>query len=235
MEGHHLDLTQELVLIGALGIGAQWAAWALRLPGIVLLVAAGLLVGPVLGIVDPARDFGGLLRPFVHIAVALILFEGGLTLHYHEFRAAATGVRRLVTVGAVLGFVFAALAARYVAGLPWPVALVLGAILVVTGPTVIVPLLRQARLARRPASFLKWEGNHQRPDRGDPGRAPVRAVHARRASACRRQRAGSPGRPGCSGRCCSASASPLSSPWRSGSGWGGRSGSPFAAAGCRAS
>ena len=123
-----------------------------------LLVAAGLLVGPVLGIVDPARDFGGLLRPFVHIAVALILFEGGLTLHYHEFRAAAAGVRRLVTVGAVLGFVFAALAARYVAGLPWPVALVLGAILVVTGPTVIVPLLRQARLARRPASFLKWEG-----------------------------------------------------------------------------
>ncbi len=158
MEGHHLDLTQELVLIGALGIGAQWAAWTLRLPGIVLLVAAGLLVGPVLGIVDPARDFGGLLRPFVHVAVALILFEGGLTLHYHEFRAAAAGVRRLVTVGAVLGFVFAALAARYVAGLPWPVALVLGAILVVTGPTVIVPLLRQARLARRPASFLKWEG-----------------------------------------------------------------------------
>ncbi len=196
LEGHHLDLTQELVLIGALGIGAQWAAWALRLPGIVLLVAAGLLVGPVLGLVDPARDFGGLLRPFVHIAVALILFEGGLTLHYHEFRAAAAGVKRLVTVGAVLGFAFATLAARYVAGLPWPVALVLGAILVVTGPTVIVPLLRQARLARRPASFLKWEGIIN-----DLTGAILAVLlfefFMRSGLACPRRRAASPGRPRC--------------------------------------
>src|SRR5690606_9062041 len=88
----------------------------------------------------------------------LILFEGGMNLRLHEFREAARGVKRLVSVGVVLAGGFGSAAAHWLGGLSWPVALLLGAILVVTGPTVIVPLLRQAKLARRPASFLKWEG-----------------------------------------------------------------------------
>ena len=157
MEGHE-NLIHDLILIGALGIGAQWLAWALRVPAIVLLTLAGLAAGPLLGWIEPEEDFGPLLRPFIAIAVALILFEGGLSLRFHEFREAGSGVRRLVSLGAALSWLFGAAAAHFIAGLSWPVALLLGAILVVTGPTVILPLLRQARLARRPGSYLKWEG-----------------------------------------------------------------------------
>ncbi len=153
-----LDIAAKITLVGGLGIGAQWLAWRLRWPSIVLMALAGLLAGPVFGLIDPATDFENVLQPVISLAVALILFEGGLQLNREELPTAGQGVRRLVFLGAPLGWLFGALAAHYVAGLEWPVALLLGGLLVVTGPTVIIPLLRQARLARRPASILKWEG-----------------------------------------------------------------------------
>jgi len=155
MEDH---LTYVLALVGLLGIGAQWLAWRLRLPAIVLLIVAGIVSGPVLGWIQPARDLGPMLDPLIKLGVAVILFEGGLTLRFHEFRQAASGVTRLVTAGVLLSLPLGTLAAYYIGGLSLPVALVFGAIIVVTGPTVIIPLLRQARLRRRAASFLKWEG-----------------------------------------------------------------------------
>jgi len=153
---HHLTLT--LVSIALLGIGAQWLAWRIKMPAIVLLTVAGLVAGPVTGWLQPSRDLEQLFDPLIKLGVAVILFEGGLTLRFHEFRQAAHGVMRLVTVGVIVSFGLGSAAAHYVGGLNWPVALVFGAIIVVTGPTVIIPLLRQARLRRRPASFLKWEG-----------------------------------------------------------------------------
>ena len=90
--------------------------------------------------------------------VAVILFEGGLNLQLHELREAGRVVRRLTSVGVVVAWVLGSLAAHFVGGLGWPVALLLGAILVVTGPTVIMPLLKHANLNRRTASYLKWEG-----------------------------------------------------------------------------
>ncbi|KAJ56626.1 sodium:proton exchanger [Actibacterium mucosum KCTC 23349] len=144
-------------LIGALGVGAQWLAWRLRLPAIVLMLAAGLMVGPVLGILDPTRDIGSLMGPMISVAVAIILFEGGITLNFHALGGAAKGVRRLVIVGAPLGWLLSTLALRYVAGLDWGSAAVFGGIMIVTGPTVIAPLLRQARMQRRPAALLQWE------------------------------------------------------------------------------
>ncbi|MHC0052663.1 cation:proton antiporter [Actibacterium sp. D379-3] len=144
-------------LVGALGVGSQWLAWRMRMPAIVLMLAAGLIVGPVLGLFDPARDIGPLLGPMISIAVAIILFEGGMTLNLHGLRDAATGVRRLVVIGAPLGWLLSALALRYVAGLGWAASAVFGGIMIVTGPTVIAPLLRQARLKRRPAQLLQWE------------------------------------------------------------------------------
>ena len=144
-------------LVGALGVGSQWLAWRLRMPAIVLMLLAGLLVGPVLGVFDPGRDIGPLMGPMISVAVAIILFEGGLTLSLHSLRGAAEGVKRLVVVGAPLGWLLSTLALRYVAGLDWASSAVFGGIMIVTGPTVIAPLLRQARLNRRPAQLLQWE------------------------------------------------------------------------------
>ena len=144
-------------LVGALGVGSQWLAWRLRMPAIVLMLVAGILIGPVAGVFDPARDIGALMSPMIAIAVAIILFEGGLTLNFHQLNDAAVGVKRLVFVGAPLGWLTSTLALHYAAGLSWESATVFGGILIVTGPTVIAPLLRTARLSKRPAALLQWE------------------------------------------------------------------------------
>ncbi|MEZ5779447.1 MAG: cation:proton antiporter [Paracoccaceae bacterium] len=149
--------TMAFALVGALGVGSQWIAWRLHLPAIVLMLAAGILIGPVLGVLDPARDIGPITAPLISLAVAVILFEGGLTLDLHKLGDARRGVARLVLIGAPLGWLLSSLALRYGAGLGWEAASVFGGIMVVTGPTVIAPLLRQARLARRPAQLLQWE------------------------------------------------------------------------------
>jgi len=151
------DIVLKLAVIGVAGIGAQWLAWKLRLPAIVLLLAAGFIAGPATGFLDPATDFGTAYRPMVSIAVAIILFEGGLTLNFSEIRETSRTVRRIIMYAGPLTWAMAAFAAHHVGGLSWPTAIVLGAILVVTGPTVIIPLLRQAQLEARPASLLRWE------------------------------------------------------------------------------
>ena len=152
-----LDPVTSFALVGALGVGAQWLAWRLRLPAIVLMLLAGLVIGPVTGVFDPGRDIGPLMGPLISIAVAIILFEGGMTLSVQSLRGAAEGVKRLIFVGAPLGWLLSALALHYVAGLGWASSAVFGGIMIVTGPTVIAPLLRQARLKRRPAQLLQWE------------------------------------------------------------------------------
>jgi len=151
---HHIVI---VALVGILGIGAQWLAWRFRLPAIVLLLAAGVIAGPLTGLVDPARDFGDWLGPMVSVAVAIILFEGGLTLNFAGLRDASRAVWQLVIIGAPLTFFGATAAGYYLAGLSIQTALVFGGILVVTGPTVIMPLLRQAKLEARPAALLRWE------------------------------------------------------------------------------
>ncbi|GAA3874652.1 sodium:proton antiporter [Celeribacter arenosi] len=148
---------EAFALVGALGVGAQWVAWRFHLPAIVLMLAAGLLVGPVSGILDPARDIGPLVQPLISLAVAVILFEGGLTLDLHRLGDARQGVKRLVVIGAPLGWFLSTSALHWGAGLGWEASAVFGGIMVVTGPTVIAPLLRQAKLQRRPASLLQWE------------------------------------------------------------------------------
>lgn len=144
-------------IVGAIGVGAQWIAWRLRMPAIVLMLLAGFIVGPVTGIINPAEDIGQLLEPMIALAVAIILFEGGLTLDFKGLRDAQKGVLRLVVVGAPVGWLLSTLAVHYGAGLSWEVSAVFGGILIVTGPTVIAPLLRQARLKHRPAALLQWE------------------------------------------------------------------------------
>ncbi|KAF0677614.1 cation:proton antiporter [Profundibacterium mesophilum] len=152
-----LDPVMAIALVGTLGVGSQWLAWRLRMPAIVLMLVAGLLVGPVFGFFDPMRDIGPMTNAIIAVAVAVILFEGGLTLNFHTLRDAAEGVKRLVFIGAPLGWLLSTLALRWGAGLSWESSAVFGGIMIVTGPTVIAPLLRTARLARRPALLLQWE------------------------------------------------------------------------------
>ena len=146
-----------IALVGVLGIGAQWLAWRTGWPAIALMLAAGFLAGPVLHLIDPAAAFGDMLEPMVTVGVALVLFEGGLQLDFHEFRKFGEGVWRLVLIGAPIGWLLNSLACYYVAGLVWPIAILFGGILVVTGPTVVLPLLRQSRIQQRPAAILRWE------------------------------------------------------------------------------
>ena len=138
-----LHVSTALILMVALGISAQWLAWRLKLPAIILLMIVGVLAGPVMGWVRPSEELGHLLHPLIAIAVAIILFEGGLNLRLHEYREAKVDVKRLVSIGLLMTWGLSTVAAYYVAGLSWAVALVLGAITVVTGPTVIIPLLKQ--------------------------------------------------------------------------------------------
>ena len=146
-----------LAAIGVLGIGAQWIAWRTGWPAIALMLLAGIIGGPLTGFIQPERDFGHLLEPIISLAVAIILFEGGLNLNFRELRHAEGAVHRLVFLGVPIAWVLGTLACYYVAGLIWPVAILFAGILVVTGPTVVLPLLRQTNLAQRPRAILKWE------------------------------------------------------------------------------
>ena len=158
------SLILSVALIGGLGLGAQWLAWRLQAPAIVLMALAGLTVGPLWAVMtgepllSPDKEFGELLRPIISLAVAVILFEGGLVLKFDNLKDAGPAVRRMVFVGGPLAWIFGTLAAYYAAGLDWASSVVFAGVMVVTGPTVIMPLLRQSKLSGRTGAALKWEG-----------------------------------------------------------------------------
>ncbi|WP_061961215.1 cation:proton antiporter [Demequina flava] len=146
-----------LVLILAAGMVAQLIAARLRIPAIIVLIAAGLILGPISGIIIiPGGNEE--VSALISLGVAVVLFEGAMDLRFSEITRVKKGVRRLTLFGPPIAMCLGALAAHYVGDIEWPVAWVLGALLVVTGPTVIIPLLRQARLNQESASLLKWEG-----------------------------------------------------------------------------
>jgi NhaP-type Na+/H+ or K+/H+ antiporter len=149
-----LDITAVIVL----GIGAQWLAWRFRLPSILLLLLAGFLAGPVLGILSPSALQGDWLFAFVSVSIGIILFEGGLSLRLSELREVGTAVRNLISVGVFITWALTGVAAHFILGFPVPLAILIGAILTVTGPTVIVPLLRHIRPKGRVGTVAKWEG-----------------------------------------------------------------------------
>src|SRR3569832_408246 len=137
-----------------LGISAQWLGWRVRIPSILLLLVFGIVAGPILGWIHPGELLGSLLYPVVSLAVAVILFEGGLSLSVKEFRAIGGVVAWLVTLGAGITWVIGTLAAHWILGLDWPLAILLGAVLVVTGPTVIGPMLRFIRPTGQSGAML---------------------------------------------------------------------------------
>jgi NhaP-type Na+/H+ or K+/H+ antiporter len=155
MEAHDVI---SLALIIILGGGAQWIAWRFHLPSILLLLIVGFVSGPVTGAIDPDRLFGDGLFPFISLAVAVILFEGGLSLRFADIKGHGRVVRDLISVGVLVGWVLTGAAAHFILGFEPEMAALLGAVLSVSGPTVIIPLLRHLRPAPHLGSILRWEG-----------------------------------------------------------------------------
>lgn len=140
------------------GFFAQWLAWRSKLPAILFLLTVGIIAGPVTHWLSPEELLGDLLFPFVSLSVAVILFEGALTLKLEEVRNLGQVVRRLVTWGALICWVITAITTHFLFGLDWGISILFGAITVVTGPTVIVPMLRTVRPTANIAKILRWEG-----------------------------------------------------------------------------
>lgn len=147
-----------IAAIGALGGLCQWLAWRFKLPSILFLLTAGILAGPIFGLLNPDELLGDLLFPIVSIFVAIILFEGGLTLKFKDIRGHGTVVKLLISVGVLLTGLLIAFTVHFLFDMPWPLAFVFGSITVVSGPTVVKPLLRAVRPSDKVGHILHWEG-----------------------------------------------------------------------------
>ncbi|MGB5357503.1 MAG: cation:proton antiporter, partial [Eudoraea sp.] len=162
----------ELAGIIILGIIAQWVAWRLKLPAILPLILIGLLVGPIATLYT--EDGSKLIEPvwngtkglfpgdglyyFLSLAISIILFEGGLTLKRSEIKNVAPVITKLITVGTIVTFFLGGLAAHFIFNLSWQISFLFAALIIVTGPTVITPILRNIPLKKEVSAVLKWEG-----------------------------------------------------------------------------
>lgn len=147
-----------LALVSFFGILSQWLSWYIKLPSIIFLLLFGIVVGPVSGLFDPDALMGELLFPFVSMGVAIILFEGGLTLRFHEIKGLTRPLYMLLTLGLVLTWTMVAVSTHLLIGLSWELSILFGALMTVTGPTVIKPLLKTVRPHADIANILHWEG-----------------------------------------------------------------------------
>lgn len=154
---HHAVVA--LPVIVALGFAAQVIASHLKIPAILPLLLIGFVVGPITHLIHPSDSLGkDGLSLLTSLAIAVILFEGGLTLKFSDIAGHGRAVRRLISLGAVLTWVLAAVAAHFITGLSWGLSVLFGALVIVTGPTVIAPLLRNIRPNAQVAGVLRWEG-----------------------------------------------------------------------------
>jgi NhaP-type Na+/H+ or K+/H+ antiporter len=155
---HGGDLAMQIALLLGLGALCQWLAWRMRIAAILPLLLAGLLLGPGLGLLNPDELLGDLLFPVVSLGVAIILFEGSLTLRFSDIQNVSGIIRNLTSVGVLVTWGIMGAAAHYVVGLDWQLSLLFGALVAVTGPTVIMPMLRSIKPTSRIANVLRWEG-----------------------------------------------------------------------------
>ncbi|MCB1122485.1 MAG: cation:proton antiporter, partial [Verrucomicrobiae bacterium] len=154
----HEHILLGLATICIVGAGAQWLGWKIKLPPIIFLLAAGFVIGPITGFLNPDELFGELLFPIISLAVSVILFEGGLTLNLKELKRSGKTIWRLIFGGAVIGWLMGGYCAYYFLDFPPGLAALTGAILIITGPTVIAPMLRVIRPSGKIGDVAKWEG-----------------------------------------------------------------------------
>lgn len=155
---HNDNIGLMLAGVGLVGLACQWLAWRMKLPAILFLLIAGFIIGPITHVFQPNDMFGDLLFPLISLAVAVILFEGSLTLNLKEIREVNRTVINLVTIGALITWALTSVFTFYLLDFSWPLALLFGSLTVVTGPTVVVPLLRTVRPKSKLANILRWEG-----------------------------------------------------------------------------
>ena len=152
------ELLISLALIPILGILSQWLAWRLHLPSIIILLFAGFLVGPVFGVLNTDVVFGDLLYPLVSLLVSVIVFEGGLNLRIKDLKNIGRPLLNLVLIAPILTIGFMYLLTHYVLQLPSNVSLMFSALMVITGPTVIIPILRHIKVSPKMSALIRWEG-----------------------------------------------------------------------------
>lgn len=147
-----------LALISCLGIGSQWLAAKVKIPSILLLLGAGMIAGPATGWIDPDLLMGDLLFPVVSVGVGVLLFEGGLALRRSEIAEVGPALARLVVIGALFTWLVGSVTVVILFDVQTRHAMLIASILVVSGPTVVLPLLRMVNVRPTSASMLKWEG-----------------------------------------------------------------------------
>jgi NhaP-type Na+/H+ or K+/H+ antiporter len=157
MEGS-FEITLQIVIAVLAGISAQVVAEYFQVPSIVFLLVFGILLGAdSLNILHP-QNLGVGLEVLVALSVAIILFEGGLNLELRELGKVSGSLRNLVTIGTLITLVGGGMAAHWLAEFPWSIAFLYASLVVVTGPTVISPLLKQVKVDRQVATLLEGEG-----------------------------------------------------------------------------
>ena len=150
---------QVLILALVAGLFAQVLSGLCRMPSILFLLALGLMMGPDgLDWINPQEDLGGMMEAIVRLSVALILFEGSMALHLKDIRKVHLSVRRLITYGVAITFTGGSAAAYYIVGLPLRQAFLFGALVTVTGPTVIRPLVQRVKVRSEVAAVMEGEG-----------------------------------------------------------------------------
>lgn len=153
-----LSTVEFLLVVLSVGIAAQWVGWKLKVPAILILLLTGFILGPVSGFLNPTEVFGDSLFPFVSLAVAIILFEGGLTLRFRDLKEVGSVITRIVLIGVIVTTLVIAWMSVHLFDFSWQMGLLLGALLSVTGPTVISPMLRMIRPKGNVRNIAKWEG-----------------------------------------------------------------------------
>lgn len=153
-----MTVSEGIALVGGVTLLCQSLAYWLRLPAILFLLLSGVIVGPILGVFSPEALFGQVLHPIIGMAVGIILFEGSLTLEFDQIAGHGHVVRNLLTIGVLITWVLVAIISHALGLLSWPIAILFGAIMVVTGPTVVGPMVQTIHLKDRLAQILKWEG-----------------------------------------------------------------------------
>lgn len=151
-------LTVALAGLIVLGIAVQWLSAIARIPSILLLLVAGVIAGPATNLIDPQKVLGDLLTPFTSLAIAIILFEGGLSLRFKDIKEVGHLIRNLVTIGAAAGAGAIFFMLYYVLEFSLPFSLIESVVLTITGPTVVTPLLSELHVKQPVRSILKWEG-----------------------------------------------------------------------------